>query len=93
MEGKVALADGKVALADEKVALTGKEGIGTNSETSFSSTDYRELLRAKLGKMTFNEVSKNRMIEMLYTYGFSSEFGHSQVVDNINWHPLQQVNF
>ncbi|WP_440249339.1 hypothetical protein [Dialister succinatiphilus] len=68
MEGKVVLADGKVALADEKVALTGKEGIETNSETSFSSTDYRELLRAKLGKMTFNEVSKNRMIEMFYTY-------------------------
>ena len=56
--------EGKVVLADEKVALTGKEGIGTNSEPSFSSTDYRELLRAKLGKMTFNKERKNRILEM-----------------------------
>ena len=92
-DGKVALTGEKVALTGEKVALTGKEGIGTNSETSLSSTNYRELLRVKLEKMTFNKVSKSRMIEMFYTYGFSSEFGRSQVVEKYQLAPSSAGKF
>mgnify|MGYP005884910729 CR=1 FL=1 len=83
----------KVALADGKVALTGEKGTDANSKISFSSTDYMELLRVKLGKMTFNEVSKNRIIEIFYTYGFSNEFGRSEIIEKYQLAPSSAGKF
>ena len=90
---KVALAGEKVAFTDEKVALAGEKGTDTTPKISLSSTDYMELLRAKLRKMTFNEVSKNRMIEIFYTYGFSSEFGRSEIIKKYQLAPSSAGKF